>query len=58
LLEIHLFGRDVDLYGRRLCCAFVERLRAEETFATVEALKAQMSKDSAAARAALAATAT
>ena len=58
LLEIHLFGRDVDLYGHRLCCAFVERLRGEERFASVEALKAQMSKDSAAARAALAATAT
>jgi len=55
LLEIHLFERDVDLYGRRLCCAFVERLRAEQTFATVEDLKAQMDQDSAAARAALAA---
>jgi riboflavin kinase/FMN adenylyltransferase len=56
LLEVHLFGREVDLYGRRLCCAFIERLRAEQTFATVDALKAQMSEDSAAARAALAAT--
>ena len=44
----------VDLYGRRLCCAFIERLRAETTFATVEDLKAQMHHDSAAARAALA----
>ena len=42
LLEVHLFEREVDLYGRRLCCAFIERLRAEETFATVEDLKAQM----------------
>jgi riboflavin kinase / FMN adenylyltransferase len=55
LLEVHLFGPDVDLYGRRLCCAFIERLRAEETFPTVEALKAQMDRDCAAARAALAA---
>ena len=55
LLEIHLFEREVDLYGRRLCCAFVERLRAEATFATVEDLKIQMNQDSAAARAALAA---
>ena len=55
LLEIHLFERDVDLYGRRLCCAFVERLRAEETFDTVEDLKARMDQDSAAARASLAA---
>ena len=55
VLEIHLFEREVDLYGRRLCCAFVERLRAETTFATVEDLKAQMNQDSVAARAGLAA---
>jgi riboflavin kinase/FMN adenylyltransferase len=53
-LEVHLFDREIDLYGRRLCCAFVERLRDEETFASVAALKAQMDRDSAAARAALA----
>ena len=53
-LEVHLFDAEVDLYGRRLCCAFVERLRGEERFATIEALKAQMAKDCAAARAALA----
>lgn len=56
-LEVHLFDCEIDLYGRRLCCAFVERLRAEETFASVAALKAQMDRDSAAARAALAAAA-
>ena len=55
LLEIHVFDRNLDLYGRRVCCAFVERLRAEETFATAEALKFQMDRDSAAARAVLAA---
>ena len=55
LLEIHVFDRDPDLYGRRVCCAFVERLRAEETFATADALKRQMDRDSLAARAALAA---
>jgi riboflavin kinase/FMN adenylyltransferase len=55
LLEVHVFDRDVDLYGRRLCCAFVERLRAEETFATVADLRVQMDRDGAAARAALAA---
>jgi riboflavin kinase/FMN adenylyltransferase len=53
-LEVHLFDREVDLYGRRLCCAFVERLRGEETFAGSAALRAQMDRDSAAARAALA----
>jgi riboflavin kinase/FMN adenylyltransferase len=55
LLEIHLFEQEVDLYGRRLCCAFIERLRAEERFATVEALRAQIDRDCAAARVALAA---
>ena len=55
ILEIHLFDHDGDLYGRRLCCAFIERLRAEEKFATVEALRAQMDRDRDAARAALAA---
>ena len=53
-LEVHLFDREVDLYGRRLCCAFIERLRGEETFASSAELKAQMDRDSAAARAALA----
>jgi riboflavin kinase/FMN adenylyltransferase len=55
LLEVHLFDREVDLYGRRLCCGFVERLRGEQTFASVAALKAQMDRDSAAARGILAA---
>lgn len=53
-LEVHLFDRSPDLYGRRLCCAFVERLRPEASFATVDELIAQMAKDCAAARAALA----
>jgi riboflavin kinase/FMN adenylyltransferase len=55
LLEVHVFDQDIDLYGQHLCCAFVERLRAEERFATVAELKAQMARDGAAARMALAA---
>ncbi|HEX3210426.1 MAG TPA: bifunctional riboflavin kinase/FAD synthetase [Geminicoccaceae bacterium] len=54
-LEVHLFDREVDLYGRRLCCAFVERLRAEAIFESIEALKAQMAEDCRQAQAALAA---
>jgi riboflavin kinase/FMN adenylyltransferase len=57
LLEVHLFDREVALYGRRLCCAFIERLRAEARFATIADLKAQIDRDCAAARAALAAAA-
>ena len=54
LLEVHVFDQRPDLYGRRLCCAFVERLRPEETFASVAQLEAQMAEDSARARAVLA----
>jgi riboflavin kinase/FMN adenylyltransferase len=56
-LEVHLFDREIDLYGRRLCCAFIERLRAEARFDTIEALQAQMAEDCIRARAALAAAA-
>jgi riboflavin kinase/FMN adenylyltransferase len=56
LLEVHLLDHTADLYGQVLCCAFVERLRDEEKFATVEALRGQMAQDCALARAALAAT--
>jgi riboflavin kinase/FMN adenylyltransferase len=55
LLEVHLFDQEVALYGRRLCCAFIGRLRGEQRFATVDDLKAQMDRDCAAARATLAA---
>lgn len=54
LLEIHLLDMSVDLYGKRVCCQFVERLRDETAFADVELLKAQMAKDCADARAILA----
>jgi riboflavin kinase/FMN adenylyltransferase len=45
LLEIHLLDRSVDLYGRRLCCQLIERLRGEKAFVDVELLKTQMAKD-------------
>lgn len=54
MLEVHLLDRKVDLYGKRLCCQFVERLRGEKAFADVEALKEQMGKDCEDARTALA----
>jgi len=55
LLEVHLFDQDADLYGRWLCCDFVDRLRDEEKFASVEALQAQMAQDCIRARTLLAA---
>jgi len=54
LLEAHLFDFAGDLYGRHLRVQIVERLRGERRFDSVEALIAQMDRDSRAARAALA----
>jgi riboflavin kinase / FMN adenylyltransferase len=54
LLEVHLFGFSGDLYGRNLDVFFLEHLREERKFASLEALKEQISKDVAAARESLA----
>jgi riboflavin kinase / FMN adenylyltransferase len=45
LIETYLIDRDEDLYGRTLRVAFVERLRGEKRFASVEELIAQMQID-------------
>jgi len=45
LIEVHLIGREEDLYGRTLRVAFVERLRGEERFERVEDLVAQIGLD-------------
>jgi riboflavin kinase/FMN adenylyltransferase len=50
LLEVHLFDTQLDLYGRRLDVAFLERLRGETRFADIDALRAQIARDCAAAR--------
>jgi riboflavin kinase/FMN adenylyltransferase len=55
-LEAYLFDFEADLYDARVDVAFVERLRDEEKFASVEALVAQMKQDVARARALLAAS--
>jgi riboflavin kinase/FMN adenylyltransferase len=54
LLEAHLLNGAANLYGERLCCAFFERLRDEETFDTARALIEQMDRDGSRAREALA----
>ena len=51
LLEAHLFDFSGDLYGKTIEVAFVARLRGEEKFANLEALKEQMQADKARARA-------
>jgi riboflavin kinase/FMN adenylyltransferase len=49
--EVHLLDFDGrDLYGERIRVAFVERLRAERRFASIDALRAQIAADAARAR--------
>jgi riboflavin kinase/FMN adenylyltransferase len=50
LLEVHLFDYDGDLYGQHLRVELVERLRGEEKFDSLEAMRLQMDKDAAQAR--------
>lgn len=45
LIETYLIDRNEDLYGQNLRVAFVERLRGEERFDSVEALVEQMGRD-------------
>lgn len=50
-LEIHLLDFTGDLYGRRLTVEFHQKLRDEQRFASLEALKSAIDADVAAARA-------
>ncbi len=44
-LEVHLFDFDRSIYGRRVRLTFVERLRDERKFESVDALVAQLAED-------------
>ena len=44
-LEVHILGLDADLYGQHLQVSFVQRLRDERHFETVEALREQLKRD-------------
>ncbi len=50
LLEAHLFDFSGDLYGQDMEVFFLEFLRPEQKFPSLDALKAQIAEDSAAAR--------
>jgi riboflavin kinase/FMN adenylyltransferase len=50
-MEVHLLDFAGDLYGRRLTVAFHHKLRDEQRFASLEALKTAINADVAAARA-------
>ena len=54
-VEVHLIGFDGDLYGQRMTVRFVERLRDEVRFESVDALIEQLRADVAAAAATIAA---
>jgi riboflavin kinase/FMN adenylyltransferase len=45
LVEAHLIGFDGDLYGQNVRIAFIERMRGEKRFESVEALVEQMRRD-------------
>ena len=45
LVEAHLIGFDGDLYGQQLRIAFLERMRGEKRFESVDALVEQMQRD-------------
>ena len=53
LLEVHVFDFEGDLYRQYLHVDFVARLRDERSFASLDALVAQMKQDAAQARAIL-----
>ena len=44
-VEAHLLNADVDLYGRRIELAFLDRLRDEMTFDGADSLAAQIKRD-------------
>ena len=50
MLEAHLFDWAGECYGRRVEVEFIRHLRAEEKFASVAAMAAQIERDAAAAR--------
>lgn len=45
LIETHVFNFNSDIYGKRIKVEFVERIRDEERFESVDALVAQIKKD-------------
>jgi riboflavin kinase/FMN adenylyltransferase len=45
VIETHVIDFDKELYGTRLRVAFVQRLRDEKKFESVDALKSQIETD-------------
>jgi riboflavin kinase/FMN adenylyltransferase len=53
-VEVHIFDFEGNLYGQRLTLEFVERLRPEQKFNSIDELATQISRDAKQARALLA----
>src|SRR5262249_26536904 len=53
VLELFLFDFDGDLYGREIAVEFIDFVRADAKFTSIEALKAQMAEDCSRAQALL-----
>lgn len=51
ILEVHLFDTDKDLYGAQLAVQFCKKLRDEQKFESLDALRQQIQQDMAAGRA-------
>ncbi|AXS79409.1 bifunctional riboflavin kinase/FAD synthetase [Dechloromonas sp. HYN0024] len=51
LLEVHLFDFNRDIYGAHISVRFAHKLRDEQRFPNIDALKAQIAADAVAARA-------
>ena len=49
-VETHVFGFDQDVYGSTMRVGFVQRLRDERTFESLDALRAQIASDCTSAR--------
>ncbi|HID49055.1 MAG TPA: bifunctional riboflavin kinase/FAD synthetase, partial [Chromatiales bacterium] len=51
LLEVYLFDFEAEIYGRHIQVSFLHKLRDEEKFASLEALKSRIEQDVAEAQA-------
>lgn len=45
VVETHILGQDMDLYGKTLRVEFIKSIRSEQKFPDISALKAQIEKD-------------
>jgi riboflavin kinase/FMN adenylyltransferase len=48
--EVHLFGFDRDLYDRELRVRFIDRIRGQQRFASLDELRARLAEDATVAR--------